>query len=83
MSNLTQSPAEIFNENSRNVINANIEGFDVSVLELSNSHGSYLAIPALDPELSDICGKFVLGHLIKEIDYDKFQGKVVLIKAYY
>lgn len=83
MSELTKSPLEIFVPDNPNVLYTNINGYDVPMLELSDAHGMYLAIPALNKELSDICGQIINGHIINEIDYDMYNGKQAIIKAYY
>lgn len=83
MADLSQSPAEIFTPNNPNVVLTNINGYEVPTLEFSDKRGSYIAIPALNKELSDIAKQFINGHYITEIDYDKFNGKVAIIKAYY
>lgn len=83
MSELTRNPAEIFTPDSPNIMFEDINGFLVPILELSDTRGSYIAIPALNDELSDICGQFICGHLISEIDYDTYNGKPAIIKAYY
>ena len=83
MSELNLSPIELFNQNSSKLIKVCINGIDTMVLELSDAHGDYLAIIAYDKSLSNICGQIILDHWIKEINYDKYQGEVALIKAYY
>lgn len=83
MSELNISPFELFNQNLDKLINVYINGINTYVLNLSDTHGKYLAIIAQDKKLSNILGQVICGHLIKEIDYDKYQGKVVIIKAYY
>lgn len=83
MSELSMSPVELFRSHESDAISVNINGIDTYVLELNDNKGNYLAIPATDKDLSQICGTFVLNRLIKEISYDKYQGKVALIKAYY
>lgn len=60
-----------------------INGIDTKVLSMSDEHGKFFAILATDPALSDICGDIVLGKLITEIDYIKYQGTIAVIKAYY
>lgn len=83
MSELSKSPSEIFTPNTPCVEFENINGYDLPVLELSDKHGNYVAIPALYNETSDICGKFIHGHFITEVDYDTYNGEVAIIKAYY
>lgn len=83
MSELNISPGELFAQNSTMLINVYINGIDTNVLELSDNHGNYLAIIAHDKMLSKINDQVILGHWIKEIDYDNYQGKVAIIKAYY
>lgn len=75
------SPDELFStsDSTMTIIN----GIQTTVLNMSDEHGNFLAIPATDYALSDICGKFVLGKLIKEIDYMTYKGHVAVIKAYY
>ncbi|MGN0319856.1 MAG: hypothetical protein ACI4D1_02995 [Lachnospira sp.] len=83
MADLSKSPAEFFTPDNPNVVIININGYNVPILELSDKKGTYIAIPALYKELSDIANQFINGHYITEIDYDKFNGKVAIIKAYY
>lgn len=54
MADLSQSPAEIFTPDNPNIVITNINGYDVPILELSDKRGSYIAIPAINKELSDI-----------------------------
>lgn len=83
MSELVKSPSEIFNPDNPNIRLECINGYDVPLLKLSDEHGGYFAIPALNMELSNICGHFVCEHMIREIDYDTYNGEVAIIKAYY
>lgn len=64
-------------------INIAINGIDVTAYKVSDSHGNFLAIPALDRSFSEICGQFIDGLWIKEIDYIKQDGKITFLKAYY
>lgn len=81
MDELKISPTELFG--TPESITITINGITTKVLDMSDSHGNFLAISATDKSLSDICGDFILGKFIKEIDYLKYQGKVAIIKAYY
>lgn len=81
MKELNISPERMFGTSDD--VKITINGIPTKVLNMSDEHGSFLAILATDPELSNICGEFVLGKLIKEIDYLKYQGHVAVIKAYY
>ena len=83
MSELNISPYKLFQQNASKLIDVCINGIDTKVLKLSDNHGKYLAIIATHKELSDICGQFILDCWIKEIDYDKYQNKIALIKDYY
>lgn len=83
MSELDISPVELFSQNSSKIINICINGIDTKSLELNDNHGNYLAIIALDKSFSDICGQIIHNHWIKEVDYVNYQGKIMLIKAYY
>ncbi|MBS6501612.1 MAG: hypothetical protein KH415_08270 [Clostridium sp.] len=83
MNELDISPYELFHQNSSKLIAVTINGINTKVLELRDNHGEYLAIIATDMILSKICTQTILGHLIKEVSYDKYQDKIALIKAYY
>ena len=81
MKELNISPDELFG--TSNDVEIVINGISTKVLNMSDEHGNFYAILATDPSLSDICGDIVLGKLITEVDYIKYQGHVALIKAYY
>ena len=83
MNELDISPYELFHQNSSKLIDVTINGINTKVLELRDNHGEYLAIIATDKILSKICAQTILGHLLKEVSYDKYQDKIALIKAYY
>lgn len=64
----------------------NINGYDTYFVEASDSIGKFLRIfipDNADKNISNICGKFVAGHFIQQIDYEKVNGKISFIKAYY
>lgn len=69
--------------NPTNSIDAVINGISTRVIQMSDEHGNFLAIEAKSKQISDICGKFVLGKFITQIDYIKYQGKIAIIKAYF
>lgn len=73
----------LFNRDNPNIILEEINGEIIPTLEMSDSHGNYIAIPALNKNFANICGQFICGHMIKEIDYDSIEEKTVIIKAYY
>lgn len=81
MNELNISPDELFG--TSDAVCFTVNGISTKVLNMSDEHGDFLAILATDQSLSDICGHFVLGKLIKEIDYLKYQGNIAVIKAYY
>lgn len=83
MTELNISPYEFFQQNSSKLIDVRINGLNTKVLKLSDNHGKYLAIPAIDKRLSNICGQIILDYWIKEIDYAYYKGGIALIKAYY
>lgn len=83
MSEINVTPLEYFQSQQDKLIPVNIAGIDTYILEKEDSHGKYLAIPATDKSLSNICCTHILGHYIKEISYDHYNGNVVIIKAYY
>lgn len=83
MSELVKSPSEIFTPDNPNIRIECINGYEVPLLALSDDHGRYFAIPALNMELSNICGQFLCEHIISEIDYDTYNGEIAVIKAYY
>ncbi|MSS64567.1 hypothetical protein [Velocimicrobium porci] len=83
MSELNMSAIDLFKLHESEAIKTTINGIDTKVLKLSDSSGNYLAIPATDKNLSKICGKIVLDYLINRVTYDTYNGKVVIIKAYY
>lgn len=64
----------------------NINGYDTYFSEQEDNGKRYMliAIPEnSDKSISDICGQFINGHLIKEVDYCKIENEVKFIKAYY
>jgi pyrrolidone-carboxylate peptidase len=64
----------------------NINGYDTYFSEAHDDTGNYLLIAIPDnasKDISDICGTFVCGHLIQQIGYQKANGKIAFIKAYY
>lgn len=65
----------------------NVNGYDTYYVDVEDKHGKYLCIyipEHADKDISDICGKFIAGHLIESVDYQKNQdGKIFAIKAYY
>lgn len=81
MQELNVSPEKLFGTSDD--VKVIINGIPTKVLNMSDEHGNFLAILATDPALSDICGEFVLGKFITEIDYWKYHGHVAIIKAYY
>ena len=81
MKELTISPETLFGTSDD--VKFFINDIETKVINMSDEKGSFLAILATDPSLADICGDFVLGKLIKEIDYLKYQGQIAVIKAYY
>lgn len=63
----------------------NINGYDTYYIEQKDNHGSFMLIaipPNAHKDISDFCGTFVNGHLIKEIGYCIVNGNR-FIKAYY
>lgn len=63
-----------------------IFGIETFVVDYEDSQGHCIAFLASadGKELSNsICGEFVLGHLIRMIDYDTYNGVVAIVKAYY
>lgn len=83
MAEINVTPLEYFKSRQDDLLPVNIAGIDTYVLELEDAHGKYLAIPATDKSLSNICCTNVLGHYITGVNYDHYKGKVVIIKAYY
>ena len=81
MKELKISPDEFFGTSEN--VQISINGIHTRVIGLSDEHGHFFAIELTDPSLIDICGDIVLGKLITEIDYIKYQGKTAIIKAYY
>ena len=81
MEELNIPPEKLFGTSDE--VDITINGISTKVLNMSDEHGNFLAILATDHALSNICGEFILGKFIKEIDYLKYQGRVVVIKAYY
>lgn len=81
MNEINISPKEFFN--STNSVEVVIDGISTRVIQMSDEHGDFFAIEAKSKQLSDICGRFVLGKFIIQIDYIKYQGKIVIIKAYF
>ncbi|MEE1219539.1 MAG: hypothetical protein U0L20_06420 [Ruminococcus sp.] len=70
---------------TNNIKEINLNGYDTCFVEEQDDRGSFLliAIPQnADNDISDICGKFVNGHLITEVGYCKVDGNR-FIKAYY
>lgn len=63
----------------------NINGYDTYYIEAKDNIGNHLLIaipPYADKSISDICGDFVDGHLIQQIDYYT-TDKIRYIKAYF
>lgn len=63
-----------------------INGYDTYFVEESDDIGNYLLIyipPNVGKDISDIRDTFINGHLIRQIDYQKADGKVTFFKAYY
>ena len=81
MNELKISPDELFGISED--VKFTINGIPTKVIHLSDERGDFLAILATDDSLSNICGDIILGKLIKEIDYLKYQGEIAVIKAYY
>lgn len=81
MNELKISPDELFG--TSNNIQITINGIPTQVLNMRDEKGTFLAIRATHKELSKICGEFVLGKLITEISYAKYNGEIAIIKAYY
>ena len=81
MKELKISPDELFGTSDD--VKIFINGIQTKIINTSDEHGNYFAILATDPELSNICGEFVFGKYIKEVDYLKYQGRIAVIKAYY
>ncbi len=68
-----------------NPIPVSINGYNTYYVEVNDSTGKYLLImiPSdADKNISDICGAFVQGHLINQIDYCKIDG-MQFMKAYF
>ncbi|MDE7434454.1 MAG: hypothetical protein K2N01_01340 [Lachnospiraceae bacterium] len=81
MQELKISPDELFATSDN--VQISINGIPAKVINMSDERGNFFAIKATAPELSNICGDFVLGKLITEIDYLKYEGRIAVIKAYY
>lgn len=63
-----------------------INGYDTYYVESKDDTGKHFLIHIplnADKDISDLCGTFINGHLIQQIDYQKIDGKVSFIKAYY
>lgn len=63
----------------------NINGYDTYFAKCKDTSGKYLLItvpPTASKDISNICGTFVDGHLIKMIDYTVVND-IRFIKAYY
>ena len=63
----------------------NVNGYDTYYSETKDARGLYLliAIPEnANKDISDICGTFVNGHMIKAVDYCN-SDDVKFIKAYF
>lgn len=63
----------------------NINGYDTYYTESKDNTGKHLliAIPFnANKDISDICGQYICGHWIKQIDYT-FINNTRFIKAYY
>ncbi len=81
MNELKISPDQLFG--TSDTVQITINDIPTQIVSLSDSHGNYFAIRATDKELSNICGDFILGKLITEVDYLTYDGHVVAVKAYY
>ena len=82
MMNYTHSPFDVFESQKENLIPLNLNGIDTFALELSDSIGKYYAIPALDKRIQPIPDE-IFGHTIWQIDFDTFNGKPAILKAYF
>lgn len=60
MSELSKSPIDIFTSDAPGIIFEEVNGITVPILQMSDISGNYLAFPAMDKSLSDICGSFIL-----------------------
>lgn len=67
-------------------ISVNINGYDTYFIEAQDNIGNYLLIyipQNAGKDIADISDSFINGHLIKQIDYQKVDGKITFMKAYY
>lgn len=68
-----------------NPISINVNGYDTYYTNATDTIGDYLliAIPEnAGKDIASICGVFIAGHLIRQVDYCKIEGKR-FIKAYF
>lgn len=64
----------------------NINGYDTYFVEVQNGTENYLLIHIpqhANKNIAHICGSVINGHLIQQVDYEKVDGKIAFIKAYY
>lgn len=64
----------------------NINGYNTYFVEVQDKAGNYLLIhipPNANKNIAHICGSLINGHLIQQVDYEKVDGKIAFIKAYY
>lgn len=83
MTELSESPVDLFKKNIDKVIYTSIKGLKVPVLKLSDSRGDYFAIPAIDNRLSFKAGNTFLDEWIQAVFYDTYNNKPAIIKIYY
>ncbi len=81
MNDLNISPDKLSDTSTD--VQITVNNIPTKIISMSDEHGLFFAILDTDPELSNICGDFVFGKLIKEINYLKYQGQIAVIKSYY
>lgn len=69
-----------------NLRSINVNGYDTYFAESQDDVGKHLLIaipPNAGKDISDICGTFIDGRWIQQVDYQIVDGKVAFIKAYF
>lgn len=85
MAKLTSNPTKLFESNKDKLLYPTLHGVTTFALELEDETGKYFAMPALEQNrvFSQVCGTVFLDQYITRVDYDTYNGHVILIKAYF
>lgn len=79
MSELKISPDDLFS----GALDVCVNDINTKLLNLRDETGPYFALLATDMALMNIANDYIFGQLIKRVSYDKYNGEVAVIRAYY